>query len=420
MRKLLLLFIFGYPFLVLHGQRPCYNSFYQAEMSARYPGIILQRAAVESFTRDVIRKRPLGIFSTPDSGTAMPSTITIPVVVHILYHSSQENISEAQVQSQLDVLNADYSRTNKDASGTPAAFRNVAADCGFRFVLARVDPQGYGTNGIVRKQTSNNVFGVNDDIKFAAKGGDDAWDPNRYLNIWVGNLQSGYIGYASVIGGPMERDGVVIQYTAFGIIGILQSPYNFGRTATHEIGHWLNLIHIWGDANCGDDHVDDTPPQQTSTSGCPSGVISSCNNGPNGNMYSNYMDFTNDQCMNLFTKGQRDRMRSLFEPGGYRYSLLSSNALTSTPLPSPYRNDNNGDLTSGLSVYPNPASSTVQVRMNGNFVAGSTVEVYSLEGRKLMSELMNRQDQTLNIASLKPGIYFVKINGGSVSRLVKL
>src|SRR5205085_7351896 len=140
-------------------------------------------------------------------------------------------------------------------------------------------------------------------VKYTANGGHDAWNRDQYLNIWVCDL-SGKIGYAQFPGGPAATDGVVIDYQAFGTLGTASIPFHLGRTATHEIGHWLNLRHIWGDANCGDDLVADTPTQQTDNGGCPSFPHVTCSNGPNGDMFMNYMDYVNDNCMNMFTAGQ--------------------------------------------------------------------------------------------------------------------
>jgi hypothetical protein len=129
-------------------------------------------------------------------------------------------------------------------------------------------------------------------------------------------------GYSSVMGGPVKKDGIVIDRAAFGSGGN-GGGYNMGRTAVHEAGHWLGLKHIWGDTDCGDDLVDDTPKQSFYDVGCPTGIRVTCNNGPNGNMYMNYMDFTDDACLNLFTLGQKERMRALFEAGGPRHALLN-------------------------------------------------------------------------------------------------
>ncbi len=252
---------------------------------------------------------------------------TIPVVVHVVYNTSPENLSDAAILSQITVLNADFTRTNADASNTPAAFQGIAANSEIEFCMASVDPTGAATNGIRRVSTSVTSFSTNDAVKYTSQGGDDAWPSSSYLNIWVCDLSGGLLGYAQFPGGPAATDGVVCDYAYFGTIGSTP-PFHLGRTATHEVGHWLNLYHIWGDdgTSCtGSDQVSDTPNQADENYGCPSFPAISCSNGPNGDMFMNYMDYTDDVCMNLFTTAQATRMNALFASGGLRYSLLSSN-----------------------------------------------------------------------------------------------
>ncbi len=252
------------------------------------------------------------------------NVITIPVVVHIVYRTSAENLSDAQVQSQINVLNEDFRRLNADAANTPSLFQSVAADVEIQFCLATRDPVGNPTNGITRTQTTKTSFSVyTDDVKYSSQGGKDAWPTDQYLNIWVCNLGSSTLGYAQFPNsGPSATDGVVIDYRYFGRGGSAQAPYNKGRTATHEVGHWLNLRHIWGDAQCGDDYVNDTPVQQGPNYGCPTFPKPSCSN--TSDMFMNYMDYTDDACMNLFTQGQKTRMRAVLAPNGFRAGLLTS------------------------------------------------------------------------------------------------
>ena len=410
--------------LAVCAQRDCRTAEYRTQIMDKYPGVAQRAAAIEAFTKSLGQARNYITNGTSAVGVSS-GPIMIPVVVHVLYNNSSQNISDAQVHAQIDILNQDYQRLNADTVKTAPEFRPVAASCGFRFELARIDTLGYATTGIVRRHTGISAFDINDHIKFSSMGGDDAWDRDRYLNIWVGNLTGGILGYSSVVGGPSANDGVVIAYTAFGTGGTSQAPFNKGRTATHEIGHWLNLIHTWGDSDCGDDLVSDTPPQQTSDRGCPSGVVLSCNNAPLGNMYANFMDFTNDECMNLFTAGQRDRMQALFAPGGERYPLLSSNVLTATPLASPtsapVQSDTGGDPA--LVLYPNPATSRVTVRLTGSTVLGTSVEIYNQVGLKVMTASLTQETTDLNISSLTRGIYFLKVSDGKsghVSRFLKM
>lgn len=260
-------------------------------------------------------------------GRAVNGVITIPVVVHVVYNTTAENISNAQIQSQIDVLNADFRRQNADAD----AVWPQAADSEIAFCMASVDPAGNPTNGITRTATSVTAFGTNDQVKFNSSGGKDAWPTDRYLNIWVCDISGGILGYAQFPGGSATTDGVVVDYQYFGTVGTATAPFNLGRTCTHEVGHWLNLRHIWGDGNCNvDDFVTDTPTSDAPNYGCALGHVS-CNST---DMVQNYMDYSDDACMNLYTNGQKTRMRALFAVGGARASLLNSNGCGSSgPAP---------------------------------------------------------------------------------------
>lgn len=264
--------------------------------------------------------------------------VTIPVVVHVVYRTAEENISDAQIQSQMQVLNDDFRRLNSDANNT----WSQAADAEIEFCLATVDPNGNPTNGITRTSTTVNGFGTNDAVKFTSQGGIDAWPRDSYLNFWVCNIGGGILGYAQFPGGAAATDGVVNDYRYTGTNGTATAPFNLGRTATHEVGHWLNLRHIWGDGGCGvDDFVADTPESDAPNYGCAAGHTS-CGSA---DMIENYMDYSNDACMNLFTQGQKTRMQALFAPGGFRASLLSSNGCGSGSQPTCTDGVQNGNET---------------------------------------------------------------------------
>lgn len=236
--------------------------------------------------------------------------VIIPVVVHVVWQTDAENISDAQVRSQLVVLNDDFRSRNPDRIDVPAVWRPIVADTNIEFVLATTDPDGEPTTGITRTRTQRESFRTDDTVKFRASGGADAWPADQYLNIWVCDLGDGLLGYAQFPGGPADTDGVVVLHTAFGTEGTARAPFNLGRTTTHEVGHWLNLFHIWGDSNdcSGSDQVDDTPPAQLPNFGQPTFPNVSCNNGPDGDMFMNYMDYVDDAAMFMFTRGQADRM----------------------------------------------------------------------------------------------------------------
>jgi hypothetical protein len=241
---------------------------------------------------------------------ALETVMTIPVVVHVVYRTEEENISDAQVHSQITVLNQDFRAQNADASNVPAVWQGMVADANVQFALATTDPDGNPTSGITRTQTKRRSFGTNDGVKSKTRGGISPWPTNRYLNIWVCNLGADLLGYAQFPGGPARTDGVVILYSAFGSQGAAQSPFNLGRTTTHEVGHWLNLRHIWADTiDCsGTDFVADTPNAQMPNYGRPTWPHISCANGPNGDMFMNFMDYVDDAAMFMFTVGQATRM----------------------------------------------------------------------------------------------------------------
>jgi hypothetical protein len=233
---------------------------------------------------------------------------TIPVVFHVLYNQSQEQVSSAQILSQLQVLNDDFTRNNADASNTPSTFSSVAADTKINFCLAKRDSQNDTTSGITYTYTDISSFSLYDiRIFHDSLGGKNIWDPQKYLNIYVCDLTNA-LGFSSFPGGNPVKDGVVIDYQNFGTNGTVIPPYNLGRTATHEVGHWFNLFHIWGNGNCSSDMVDDTPTQETENYGCSVHPSPSCSNS--GDMFQNYMDYSNDDCMNLFTEGQKTRMHA--------------------------------------------------------------------------------------------------------------
>jgi len=391
------------------AQRNCASYEYLQQQLQADPLLAQKMAALESYSKsDIILN---------GTGSPMPAVIKIPVVVHVLYNASYQNISDAQIKSQLEVLNRDFRRLNADTINVPAVFKHLAADCQIEFELAKIDPAGKATTGITRRSTSILMYGLDDRIKFSNKGGADAWDTENYLNIWVGNLAGGLLGYASVLGCDKAVDGVAIAPQAFGTTGIVGAPYNKGRTATHEIGHWLGLRHIWGDASCGDDHIDDTPPQRGATRNCPTGVVVTCENNPYGNMYNNYMDFTDDACLNLFTLGQRDKMRSLFSPGGARYSLLSSNAITGTPgMPPPTRPIEEPAIVAEITtkVYPNPATTFITIDGGAaGELAGKMVTLRNHLGQLAMQVKITKGNAPINIQHLPDGIYFLRVEGTS-------
>jgi hypothetical protein len=277
---------------------------------------------IENFTRRAIE-------TGATQRLAADGYIEIPVVVHVLYNTSAQNISNAQIQSQIDVLNEDYQSTNSDFSKINNTGFSSAASTGLkiRFVLPAT------VNGIanpIHKQTKVSSWSTNDAVKYSSRGGDNVIDPTNNLNMWVCNLGGGLLGYAQFPGGKSATDGVVILYSAFGSRnkypgGTYINTYDLGRSATHEVGHWMNLRHIWGDDNgtcSGTDYVADTPNQAGENYGIPTYPhTDACSPASPGVMFMNYMDYTDDAGMYMFSKGQADRMTAVFTTGGPRAAI---------------------------------------------------------------------------------------------------
>ena len=272
----------------------------------RYPQFRANQVKIEHFTK-YCKQAGMRAFRA--------GVTTIPVVVHVVHRTAPEKISEAQVRSQITSLNKDFRAKNSDRSKTPVSFKPLVADARIEFKLAAKDTGGNKTTGITYTRTTEHSFShIDDGMKFNASGGADAWDTSRFLNVWVCTLGGGLLGYAQFPGGPSDTDGVVIRNTAFGTQGTAAAPFDKGRTTTHEVGHFLNLSHIWGESRistCSDsDFVDDTPNQFDKHFGTPAFPQISCVNGPHGDMFMNYMDYVDDAAMFMFTCEQTARMRA--------------------------------------------------------------------------------------------------------------
>ncbi len=291
-----------------------------------------RRQAIEQFNR-VAREAP----------SLRTGAVQIPVVTHVVYNTEKQNVSEEQIDSQIRVLNEDFNAKNADLTKLPKVFKDLVGNANITFFRATRDPRGKPTTGITRTKTTIEAFDASDKLdrrmKFTSDGGIDAWKTDRYLNIWVCPLGPRLLGYAQFPGGPPKEDGVVLNYTCFGVGGTAIPPFDLGRTATHEVGHWLDVFHIWGDdgtACSGTDHCNDTPNQSGCNLGVPTFPRISCGNGPNGDLFQNYMDYTNDAEMFMFTKEQVTRMDAALT--GPRASLVGSDFFefvlqTGTTLP---------------------------------------------------------------------------------------
>jgi len=264
------------------------------------PNLASKIEQIERFTQNAIA-----------NGRLVNGKIEIPVVVNVLYKTAAENISLTQIQSQIDVLNKDFNALNSDFNQVPSVFSGVKANVGISFVL----------DAVYRKSTTKTSWGTRDAMKKSNQGGINPTSPTTKLNLWVCTIGGGILGYAQFPGGSSATDGVVIDSRYFGTTGTATAPFNKGRTATHEVGHWMNLRHIWGDTTCGSDLVSDTPTHNTANYGMPVFPHYSTCTGTPIEMTMNYMDYTDDAGMYMFSNGQKSRMLAIFASGGARFSF---------------------------------------------------------------------------------------------------
>lgn len=285
------------------SERKCESDEVLKRQLLENPGMAQRLQEIEDFTNEYI--------SHGHHNRLVNGKIEIPVVVNVLYKTAAQNVSLAQIQSQIDVLNKDFNAQNTDYNSVPALFSGVKANVGITFVLDQV----------VRKSTTKTSWGTADAMKKTSKGGIAPTSPTTKLNLWVCTIGNGILGYAQFPGGASATDGVVIDYRYFGTTGTATAPFNLGRTATHEVGHWMNLRHIWGDTTCGNDLVADTPTHNTANYGIPAYPHYSTCAGTPVEMTMNYMDYTDDAGMYMFSLGQKARMEAIFAVGGARNSF---------------------------------------------------------------------------------------------------
>lgn len=290
------------------GARHCAAYEVLEEQLKKDPGLQARMDAIEEFTaRYEANPAAYRVLTNGD--------LEVPVVVNVLYSNDAQNVSDAQIASQIAVLNADFGGTNSDLNITSTynnvKFTSTSTLPKIRFVLTNT----------VRKSSTTTSWGTNDAMKRSSSGGIDATSPTTTMNIWVCNLSGGILGYAQFPGGTAATDGIVCDDNAFGTTGTAAAPFNKGRTATHEVGHYFNLRHIWGDKRCGTDGVNDTPAHTGANYGCPrAGITSACSGRP-VMMTMNYMDYTDDACMYMFSLGQVNRMNATWAAGGPRAGL---------------------------------------------------------------------------------------------------
>ena len=283
-----------------HDHRGCASHEVHEQQLRENPELAAKMQEIERFTQNAIT-----------NGRLVNGKIQIPVVVNVLYRTAAENISLTQIQSQIDVLNKDFNATNSDFNQVPTVFSGVKANVGISFVL----------DAVYRKSTTKTSWGTRDAMKKSTQGGINPTSPTTKLNLWVCTIGGGILGYAQFPGGSSATDGVVIDSKYLGTTGTATAPFNKGRTATHEVGHWMNLRHIWGDTTCGSDLVSDTPTHNTANYGIPAFPHYSTCAGTPIEMTMNYMDYTDDAGMYMFSNGQKSRMLAIFASGGSRFSF---------------------------------------------------------------------------------------------------
>lgn len=382
------------------------------ETSAQFESWIAQKIQEESQNRN------------PKSGNAV---YTIPVVVHIIHNGDaigqNENISDQRVFDQIRVLNEDFGSiagTNgEDLSG-------LGGDTGIRFCLASLDPNGAATNGIDRYNGGKDFYKNNGEVQNIKA--ETSWDPTKYFNIWVVNWNgqqselNDLLGYAQFPqsnlpgivgqGGSSDTDGVAISYRNFGFNISGSAPYNLGRTTTHETGHFLGLRHIWGDTGgCNStDYVDDTPVAEQENRGCNEST-DSCPQ-PGNDMVQNYMDYTNDACMYLFTTGQATRMKVVLNNSINRKTLYTSGVCGTA-------SSQEFQYLMGTNVYPNPAQDVLNISVTSENMPDSYTIFNSLGQTITTVNNVTNAALTVNTSAYSNGIYFIKINKGAESKTIK-
>ena len=383
----------------------CGQDLFLEQSMERDPAVADRMAEIEAFTKEWIADQANRPARTRE-------IITIPVVVHVLWNEESEDISNLQIFSQINIINEDFRMRNENAGEIPDEFKALAADVGFEFCLATLTPEGDITDGITRTQTDFPCIG---DFRTTTEGnvprlfyrflgGQDAWDTRRYLNIWVAPTCNAFLGFGIDPGNSsLQEDGIVVDTDYFGNVCNDGRNHHLGRTTTHEIGHYFNLKHIWGAKGCGevdDDLVEDTPLQDNFHVGCPTHPSVSCGSS---DMFMNFMDFTDDACISMFTIGQRDRMLAAIN--GPRSGLLNSNRCLFINQPRP-------DL--GVTVFPNPVSDCIHIEFNANFDSDVNVLLYNPEG-KLIYEAINNASNIRSIPAdeLSSGVYYLHLTNGS-------
>lgn len=406
-------------YLLAYGQSPterCASDELRDAFLAQYPAAI-----------HTIRNQEAQIanwIATHQNRLTPRQNISIPVVVHIVWRDTSENISEAQVKSQIVALNRDFRLLNKEVTKIPIEFAGNIANIGLEFCLATADPEGRPTNGITRTQTEVRYAGLRRlpnkklSIGNSNAGGHTAWDATRYLNIWVAHMGD-FAGQASfpVMKDSLGFEGVVIDARYFGTVGstLKNKPYHLGRTATHEIGHFLNLCHVWGCEGMirtctDDDNVTDTPIQELPNYDCPTYPRYSCESS---NMFMNYMDTVNDTCMSAFTEGQKKRMWATLNT--MRASLLVSDGC-GAPTKAPQL-----ACEINLQIHPLPARNMLYVMPYSTCENTVQIAIYNSMGQQLDTiKATANTMMPIDISAFSSGIYFLSVKAGAERMVTKV
>lgn len=397
--------------MIATAQLPCGSEEYETYLKDKDPNyeqrMQERRESIQEFLKDNPNPRPQSI-------------VTIPVVFHVVYQNSSQNLPDACLQDQIASLNRDFRKLNMDITKAPSQYQSIAADIEFEFCLASKDPQGNPTNGITRKQTSVSNFGVSDNIKFSSSGGEPIWDRDKYLNIWIGEI--GSVGGFSPKGcTSASTDGIVIHWAEVGNCDKISNG-DQGRTPVHEVGHWMGLSHTFqggcagmSSSNCSSagDYVCDTPPvaQQSFSSNC-SSQPNTCSESPNQiDMIWNHMDYTHPACKVMFTAGQKALMyastascRSNIYSGAAAAAVCNLATNVNAIL-----NDND------FQIYPNPSTGVFNIK--SGLVGSKTVNISirSLLGtvvHQTQADLFGGTETLVDLRGQAPGLYVVEIRDG--------